>query len=189
MSLIAKAPPRPIVLVVDDDPENIAVLSEALRSWCQVRVATSGLKALTIIGSDEPPDLILLDVMMPGISGLDVCRKLQGSRARRDIPIIFVSALGDAEDECRGLALGAVDYIKKPTNPSIVRARVRLHLDLKHTRDALMRRNAALEEQVSEQITRQFERAVQPPARVYRIDGGPPLAEEPAPSAAPARRL
>lgn len=173
---VAKAPPRPTVLVVDDDPENIAVLSASLRSCCVVRVATSGTKALGIIGSEDPPDLILLDITMPGINGLDLCRKLQGSRACRHIPIIFVSAHSEVEDECQGLALGAVDYIKKPVNPSIVRARVLIHLELKHARDALERRNEILEAKLSLQATQRLERAGQ-------------FGDDPAFSASPARKV
>lgn len=150
------------VLVVDDDPDNIALLSAVLRPCCQIRVATNGLKALAIIESDDPPDLVLLDVMMPGMSGLDVCRKIQGNPARRHIPVIFVSALGEPDDECRGLAVGAVDYLRKPMNPSVARARVRLHIDLKLARDALARRNEVLEAKLGDRLTRQLERTSQP---------------------------
>lgn len=151
---------RATVLVVDDSPDNAALLCEVLRSCCEIRVAANGFDALTIIESDDPPDLILLDVMMPGISGLDVCRKLQGNSARRSIPVIFVSGLGKVEDECRGLAVGAVDYIRKPIDPPIVRARVRIHLDLAHLRGALARRNAVLEAKASERLTGRSERAI-----------------------------
>jgi putative two-component system response regulator len=150
--------------VVDDDPNNVELLSEVLRSCCQVRVATNGLRALAMIDSDDPPDLILLDVMMPGISGLEVCRTIQASPARRHIPVIFMSALGEPEDECRGLAVGAVDYFRKPMNPSVARARVRLHLDLKLARDALARRNEALETKLDERHAKRLERASQPAA-------------------------
>ena len=122
--------PKQCVLVVDDSPENIELLSEVLRDDYRVRVATSGEKALKIVYSDEPPDLILLDIMMPGISGLEICRRLKANPDRRRIPIIFVTAMSSTEDEQRGLDTGAVDYITKPISPPIVKARVRTHLAL-----------------------------------------------------------
>jgi putative two-component system response regulator len=96
----------------------------------RIRVATSGEKALKIVYSDEPPDLILLDIMMPGLSGLEICRRLKTNPDRRRIPIIFVTAMSSVEDEKRGLETGAVDYITKPISPPIVKARVRTHLAL-----------------------------------------------------------
>ena len=122
--------PKQCILVVDDSPENIDLLSEVLRDDYRVRIATSGEKALKIIYSDEPPDLILLDIMMPGISGLEICRRLKANPDRRQIPVIFVTAMSTTEDEQRGLATGAVDYITKPISPPIVKARVRTHLAL-----------------------------------------------------------
>jgi len=144
-----EAPPSTI-LVVDDSPENVTVLSGVLRPDYRVRVATEGVKALAIIESDEPPDLVLLDVMMPGMSGFEVCAKIKANPARRDIPIIFVTALGEGEDERHGLELGAIDYLTKPISPTIVRARVKNHLELKHARSALARHNADLEAKVAE---------------------------------------
>lgn len=122
--------PKQCVLVVDDSPENIDVLSEVLRDEYRIRVATSGEKALKIVYSDEPPDLILLDIMMPGISGLEICRRLKANPDRRRIPVIFVTAMSSTDDERRGLETGAVDYITKPISPPIVKARVRTHLAL-----------------------------------------------------------
>ncbi len=107
--------PKQCILVVDDSPENIDVLSEVLREDYQIRVATSGEKALKIAYSDEPPDLILLDIMMPGLSGLEICRRLKANPDRRRIPVIFVTAMTSIEDEKLGLEIGAVDYITKPT--------------------------------------------------------------------------
>ena len=118
------------VLVVDDTPENIDLLSEILKDEYQIRVATSGERALKIAYSDEPPDLILLDIMMPGLSGLEICRRLKANPDRRRIPIIFVTAMSSIDDEKRGLETGAVDYITKPISPPIVKARVRTHLAL-----------------------------------------------------------
>jgi len=125
-SLLAKQS----ILVVDDTPENIDLLNELLRDEYHVRVATSGERALKIAYSDEPPDLILLDIMMPGLSGLEICRRLKSNPDRRRIPVIFVTAMSSIEDEERGLELGAVDYITKPISPPIVKARVRTHLAL-----------------------------------------------------------
>ncbi|MDR1995646.1 two-component system response regulator [Azonexus sp.] len=122
--------PKQSILVVDDVPENIDLLSETLVDDYRVRVTTSGEKALQIVYSDEPPDLILLDIMMPGLSGLEICRRLKANPDRRRIPIIFVTAMSTAADEERGLAIGAVDYITKPISPPIVKARVRTHLAL-----------------------------------------------------------
>jgi len=122
--------PKQCILVVDDSPENIDLLSEVLRDDYRIRVATSGEKALKIVYSDEPPDLILLDIMMPGMSGLEICRRLKSNPDRRRIPIIFVTAMSSVEDEKIGLETGAVDYITKPISPPIVKARVRTHLAL-----------------------------------------------------------
>ncbi|MBS1161398.1 MAG: response regulator receiver modulated metal dependent phosphohydrolase [Proteobacteria bacterium] len=122
--------PKQSILVVDDTPENIDLLSELLKDEYRVRVATSGERALKIAYSDEPPDLILLDIMMPGLSGLEICRRLKANPDRRRIPVIFVTAMSSVEDEQRGLELGAVDYITKPISPPIVKARVRTHLAL-----------------------------------------------------------
>lgn len=122
--------PKQSILVVDDTPENIDLLSEILCDDYRIRVATSGEKALKIVYSDDPPDLILLDIMMPGLSGLEICRRLKANPDRRRIPIIFVTAMSGVEDERIGLETGAVDYITKPISPPIVKARVRTHLAL-----------------------------------------------------------
>jgi putative two-component system response regulator len=121
---------RPTVLVADDSPQNIELLSRVLGQEFRVKVATSGDKALKIVYSDEPPDLILLDIMMPDLSGHEVCRRVKANPDRRRIPIIFVTAMSTIEDEALGLSLGAVDYITKPISPPLVQARVRTHLAL-----------------------------------------------------------
>lgn len=131
------------VLAVDDVPENIEVLAEILGADYQVKVALNGERALKIAGSPEPPDLILLDVMMPEMDGYEVCRQLKASAATQKIPIIFVTARGEVHDETLGFAVGAVDYITKPVSPPIVRARVKTHL-------ALYDQNRSLEERVKE---------------------------------------
>lgn len=121
---------RQTVLVVDDTPENIDLLSGMLRQDYRVKVATSGEKALSIVESDDPPDLVLLDIMMPGMNGYDVCRRLKANPDRCNIPIVFVTAMTSVEDERLGLEIGAVDYITKPISPPLVAARVRTHLAL-----------------------------------------------------------
>jgi putative two-component system response regulator len=121
---------RQTILVVDDVPDNIDLLSEVLRDHYHIRVATNGERALKIVYSDSPPDLILLDIMMPGLSGLELCRRLKANPDRRNIPVIFVTAMCSVEDERVGLETGAVDYITKPISPPVVLARVRTHLAL-----------------------------------------------------------
>ncbi len=121
---------RQTVLVVDDAADNIVLMKLALASEYNVKVANNCERALSIAYSDEPPDLILLDVMMPGLSGHEVCRRLKAHPDRRRIPVIFVTAMDAMEDERLGLDIGAVDYIVKPFNPAIVQARVRTHLAL-----------------------------------------------------------
>ena len=121
---------RQTVLIVDDAPENIDVLKNVLAPFYKIKVANDGAGAVRIAYSDAPPDLILLDVMMPGMSGHEVCRRLKANPDRRNIPVIFVTSMDGMEDERLGLELGAVDYITKPFNPAIVEARVRTHLAL-----------------------------------------------------------
>jgi len=127
---------KPKLLVVDDQPINIQVMYQAFAGDCQVFMATSGEQALSLALSN-PPDLILLDVMMPGIDGFEVCARLKAEEATRHIPVIFVTAHNDAAQETHGLSVGAVDFISKPINPDVVRARVMTHLTLKFQSDLL----------------------------------------------------
>ncbi len=127
---------RPRLLVVDDQPPNIQVLYRAFAADHQVLMATGGEQALALCAAQQP-DLVLLDVVMPGMDGHEVCRRLKADVATRDIPVIFVTAHNDEAAETRGLELGAVDFISKPINPKIVRARVRTHLTLKAQADLL----------------------------------------------------
>ncbi|MEI6701900.1 MAG: response regulator [Deltaproteobacteria bacterium] len=127
---------RPRLLVVDDQPVNIQVLFEIFHRDHEVFMATSGVQALEMC-RNNPPDLILLDVLMPGMGGLEVCLHLKGDPATKDIPIIFVTAQENPDDEARGLEAGAVDFIIKPVNPVVVRARVHTHLTLKKQADLL----------------------------------------------------
>lgn len=121
---------RQTVLIADDVPENIELLAAILEDSYDIKVAANGEKVLKIVYSDAPPDLILLDVMMPGLSGHEVCRRLKANPDRRKIPVIFVTAMSTVDDEKLGLEIGAVDYITKPISPPIVRARVATHLAL-----------------------------------------------------------
>ena len=118
------------VLVVDDTPDNLSLMVDLLREHCKIKVAGSGERALQLIGSDDPPDLVLLDVMMPGMDGYEVARRMRADVATKDVPVIFVTAMSDAADETAGFELGAVDYITKPVSPPIVVARVKTHLAL-----------------------------------------------------------
>lgn len=118
------------VLVVDDTPENIQILNGVLRSHFKVKAAPNGEKALKIAQSESQPDIILLDIMMPEMDGYEVCRELKSNPTTAKIPIIFVTAMSEVEDEKKGLDMGAVDYITKPISPAIVLARVRTHLAL-----------------------------------------------------------
>ena len=127
---------RSRLLVVDDEPANVQALYHALCEEHQVLVATSGEQALAL-ARDKAPDAILLDVVMPGLDGFEVCRRLKADVLTRDIPILFVSAHDDIDAEAHGLDCGAVDFITKPIHPRIVRARVRTHVTLKQQRDVL----------------------------------------------------
>ena len=128
---------RQAILIVDDSPENIMILMDLLCDQYTITVATNGKRALHLAGSDTPPDLILLDVLMPEMSGYEVCAQLKAAPRTSDIPVIFVTGLSDESDEQKGFDLGAVDFILKPFSPSLVKARVRIHLELKKHRDNL----------------------------------------------------
>ena len=124
------------VLVVDDDVTNITIIAHLLESECDVVFATSGEQALDLIARVQP-DLVLLDVMMPGMDGYAVCKKLKADPVTAAIPVIFVTGLQESESESHGLELGAADYVTKPFNANVVRARVRNHVELKRARDRL----------------------------------------------------
>jgi diguanylate cyclase (GGDEF)-like protein len=126
------------VLIVDDQPANVRVMAEALSDTYEIFFATNGSKALEIAASSAV-DLVLLDVVMPGMDGFEVCRRLKADERTSAIPVIFVTAREETSDEARGFDVGAVDYITKPIRPPVVRARVRMQLDLKHARDLLER--------------------------------------------------
>ena len=141
--------PIATVLVVDDTPDNLSLMGGLLRDHYHVKVANQGEKALKIAQGEQPPDLILLDIMMPGMDGYEVCRRLKANLHTRDIPVIFLTARADMEDERLGLELGAVDYITKPISPPILLARVATHLALKASADFLRDKSAYLEREVA----------------------------------------
>jgi CheY-like chemotaxis protein/nitrogen-specific signal transduction histidine kinase len=144
---------RATILVVDDTPDNLTLMSNLLKDTYKVKIANSGEKALKIAASDSPPDLILLDIMMPGMDGYEVCERLKKNPETADIPVIFLTAKGETRDQKDGLELGAVDYITKPINPPIVLARVKNHLALKATADFLRDQNHFLELEVTKRTS------------------------------------
>jgi putative two-component system response regulator len=121
---------KPTILVVDDTPDNLDLMGDLLMDDYRVKVANSGKKALEIIQSASPPDLVLLDIMMPEMDGYEVCTILKSSEETKNIPVIFLTAKTNTIDEQKGFEIGAVDYITKPISPAIVMARVKTHLDL-----------------------------------------------------------
>ncbi|CAM2005302.1 response regulator [Acanthopleuribacter pedis] len=145
---------RKTILVVDDAPENIDVLSGILSDTFKVKAALNGERALVIAAKEPKPVLILLDIMMPGMDGYAVCRRLKQNPATADIPVIFVTAKNQDEDEQQGLRLGAVDYLTKPIRPAIVLARIRTHL-------ALYDQNLALAQKVRERTAELSETRLQ----------------------------
>ena len=139
---------RPTILVVDDTPDNLSLMGDLLKDEYRIKVANNGVKALRVARAENPPDLVLLDVNMPEMDGYEVCRQLKADKSTRGIPVIFLTARADVEDERYGLELGAVDYIAKPISPPIVLARVRTHLRLKEAADFLRDKNAFLEKEI-----------------------------------------
>lgn len=127
---------RATILIVDDEISNIEIMNAVLEDDYEVCFATSGQQALDTARVSQP-DLVLLDVLMPGIDGFEVCRQIKADPLLADIPIIFTTGLGDTEDEMRGLSLGAIDYVTKPIQPAVLRARVSNHVELKRLRDQL----------------------------------------------------
>lgn len=141
--------PKIRLLIVDDEPINIDILSSILGADYELRAATSGEKAIAV-AKKQLPDLILLDMVMPGMDGVSVCEALKADESTKGIPIIFVTSMGDAENEERGLQAGAVDYISKPVSPPVVKARVKIHiqnvLTVRFLEDLLSSRTTNIEE-------------------------------------------
>ncbi|MBF0322191.1 MAG: two-component system response regulator, partial [Magnetococcales bacterium] len=138
------------ILVVDDEPINLKVLSNILRDLYSISVAKDGPHALARVAAGPKPDLILLDVMMPDMDGLEVCQRLKQEESTAHIPVIFVTALGQPHNETQGFEAGAVDYITKPISPSVVLARIRTHIALVQTQRALRDHNLELERLVAQ---------------------------------------
>ncbi|MFM1980632.1 MAG: hypothetical protein RLZ68_1897 [Pseudomonadota bacterium] len=144
---------RATILAVDDVPDNLSILMDILGEDYHMAVANSGARALKIIESGKIPDLVLLDVMMPDMDGFEVCRRIKSNPATAEVPVIFLTAMGQATDVTKGFSLGAADYVSKPADPSILRARMETHLrlqcsiaELKRNRIELIEKNAALED-------------------------------------------
>lgn len=150
------------ILVVDDTPANIKILADLLRKDYLLSVATSGADALEIAGSEDRPDLVLLDIMMPEMDGYEVCRRLKADPRTKDVPVIFVTAMSEVDDETKGFSLGAVDYITKPIRPPIVKARVAAHLELAVARATLAAQNQELRESLA--VAAQVQRSLLPKA-------------------------
>ncbi|CAK0741011.1 putative cyclic di-GMP phosphodiesterase VC_1348 [Azospirillaceae bacterium] len=142
--------PKPRILIVDDEPINLKVLSDLLRDSYTLSVAKDGPQALARMAAGVMPDLILLDIMMPGMDGIMVCEQLKRNPATADVPIIFVTAMGQPHDETRGFDVGAVDYITKPISPPVLQARVRTHIALVQAQRRLSDQNRELEQRVAQ---------------------------------------
>jgi putative two-component system response regulator len=162
------------ILVVDDQPDNLLILEDLLGEHYVVHSVASGETALGYLTLGHLADLILLDVMMPGINGFEVCRRLKAEPRTRDIPVLFLTSLDSATDEAMGLSLGAEDFIHKPLSPPVVLARVRSHLQLAAARRALKLRNEDLEQLIAErtrEVVRQSETLVKKTQEVLAAQG------------------
>lgn len=156
------------ILLVDDAPANIQVANSILKDIYKVRIATSGAKALELANATPPPDLILLDVMMPEMDGYEVCTRLKESLQTRDIPVIFLTGQTEIEDETRGFEVGAVDYIHKPFSPAIVKARVQTHLVLRGIREQLALQLQTIQKELD--TARQIQLSILP-TEIPKIEG------------------
>ena len=141
---------KPTILVVDDTPANLQLMSGLLQDDYKVKAATSGEKALKIAFTDPQPDLILLDIMMPEMDGYEVCKRLKADEKTNQIPIIFLTAKAETQDEALGLSLGAVDYITKPVSPPIAIARIKTHIELYRQKRELIESQRLLAEEINE---------------------------------------
>jgi putative two-component system response regulator len=150
MNEVFESNAKQVVLIVDDTPDNITLLSALLKDIYKIKIATNGVKALQIASTMPGPDLILLDVMMPEMDGYETCRRLKANPQTAEIPVIFLTAKSQVSDEEMGLKLGAVDYISKPVSPPIVLARVATQLHLVRARNLLQDQNKHLESLVQD---------------------------------------
>lgn len=144
---------KPTVLIIDDSPDVINLISGLLKNNYKVKAATCGEKGLKIAQNDNAIDLILLDIMMPGLSGYEVCEQLKADANTADIPVIFITAMSSLDDELKGLNLGAVDYISKPISPAILLARVENYLKIKAANDYLKDNSAFIEAEINKRST------------------------------------
>src|SRR5271168_633982 len=151
---------KKVILVVDDAPANIQIALAILKDTYQVRVATNGAKALELAASDPVPDLVLLDVVMPGMDGFEVCTRFKDDPKTKDIPVIFLTGQTEIEDETRGFEVGGVDYIHKPFSPAVVKARVHTHLVLRGIRERLAQQLAAMKSEL--ETARQIQLSILP---------------------------
>jgi serine phosphatase RsbU (regulator of sigma subunit) len=156
------------VLVVDDAPANIQVVNSILKDTYKIRIATNGAKALELVGVDPAPDLILLDIMMPGMDGYEVCTRLKDDPGTKDIPVIFLTGQTETADETRGFEVGAVDYIHKPFSPAVVKARVQTHLVLRGIREQLALQLLAIQKEL--ETARQIQLSILP-TETPRVQG------------------
>ena len=148
------------ILLVDDAPSNIQVANAILKDTYKIRIATNGAKALELANATPPPDLILLDVMMPEMDGYEVCSRLKLESQTRDIPVIFLTGQTETEDETRGFEVGAVDYIHKPFSPAVVMARVQTHLVLRGIREQLAQQLQTIQKEL--ETARQIQLSILP---------------------------
>ncbi|HOV91087.1 MAG TPA: two-component system response regulator [Syntrophorhabdaceae bacterium] len=148
MSEIIEHPKKHSILVVDDSPDIIVMLSTLLKDFYRTKFATSGEKALKMLTTQDKPDLILLDIIMPGMDGYEVCKQIKANPDTVDIPVIFLTSQTGVKEEKKGFELGAVDYITKPISPPILLARINTHLTLKDARDFLKDKNKFLEKEI-----------------------------------------
>jgi len=151
---------RSKILIVDDQKENVLILIEALGDEFAVIAARSGEKAIALAIAVPHPDLIILDVVMPGMDGYEVCRRLKANPLTCNIPVLFVTSLSDDDDEKRGLELGAVDYIIKPIRPELVKTRVRSQINLIQHQLQLLALNEHLEKRINEEVAKNREKDI-----------------------------
>lgn len=156
------------ILLVDDAPANIQIVNAILKDTYKIRIATNGAKALELANVTPPPDLILLDVMMPEMDGYEVCTRLKSESLTRDIPVIFLTGQTEIEDETKGFEVGAVDYIHKPFSPAVVKARVQTHLVLRGIREQLAQQLHTIQKEL--ETARQIQLSILP-AEVPKLEG------------------
>jgi serine phosphatase RsbU (regulator of sigma subunit) len=163
-----EADQRKTVLLVDDAPANLQVATSILKDIYKIRVATNGAKALALVKDAPPPDLVLLDVMMPEMDGYEVCARLKADPETRDIPVIFLTGQTEIEDETRGFEVGAVDYIHKPFSPAVVKARVQTHLVLRGIREQLAQQLLTIQKEL--ETARQIQMSILP-SSIPQLEG------------------